>query len=356
MKTANKFLMAACALLALPMSAYASCSISAGGAADLTLTLPTSLSVPRDQFNVGDAIWTSPRLGNYGPIKVIDCTGTANDYSWGVILQGQITTWPIASNVGGSPSIPAPSRVVYQSNIAGIGVALYFYDDASGPNTPSRLPLYSLTDKAYWKTLYTAAQYRNAHDFQLQLVKTGPISTGGSLNLNGTYAEVWYGGLNAPGAIGSVNSAKLRINSDLPITVPTCQLANSGIINVPLPKVSVTALGPGVDAGRTNFDIPMNCSGTKVYYTLSGNFDPSNYTLLIPTGTASGVRLQLRDRATNNAMVLDGNHQYFLADTTGQSNVQQTIKLAAQYHQPSSVATVTPGSVNGSVALNMLYQ
>lgn len=171
----------------------------------------------------------------------------------------------------------------------------------------------------------------------------------------GTYAEVWYGGGNAPGAEGSVKSTILRFNSDFPITVPTCQLTNS-TINVPLPKISVKALGPGVAAGRTNFDIPMNCSGTKVYYSLSGLHQTDNYTLLIPTGTASGVRLQLRDRATNNALALNGSQQYFLADTTGQSNVQQTIKLAVQYHQPGSVAAATPGTVNGSVALNMLYQ
>lgn len=342
--------------MALPMSAYAGCSNIGNIIPDLSFTLPTSLSVPRDQFNVGDAIWTSPRMYNSGPINTIMCTGAATDYSWGVILSGPITGWPIASNVGGSPSYPPPSRVVYQSNIPGIGIALYYYDDAYNFATSPRFPLYSVGNKTYWKPLSTADSYRNAHDFQLQLVKTGPISAGGSLNLSGTYAEVWYGGLDAPGAVNSVKSAILRINSNLPITVPTCQLANSGIINVPLPKVSVSALGPGVAAGRTNFDISMNCSGTKVYYTLSGNFQADNYTLLIPTGTASGVRLQLRDRATNSALALDGIQKYFLADTTGQSNVQQTIKLAVQYHQPGSVATATPGTVNGSVALNMLYQ
>ena len=153
----------------------------------------------------------------------------------------------------------------------------------------------------------------------------------------------------------------MTISNNIAITTPTCVVQNPSV-TVNLPKVAANALpSPDSAAGATPFDINLLCSGAKVSYTVSGNqLSSGYYSLLVPntgSGAATGVWIDIQDRTTNPWSGIQLNTgQYLLGDTTGQSNVPLTIKLAARYYRINSATVVNAGTVTANANLNLSYQ
>lgn len=363
MKTANKLLLAGCAMLALPAFSHAAChanpSVDNPGGIQPHRILTqekATINVPRNSFNVGDVIFTSHRLYNDGPVNSTTCDGVASDYEW-----GEITGGPLAG-LSKIPALSNASRAVYQTSVPGIGIALYFYDDAADSYGSPRRPLYTVADRTALKWLGDpnwASTYRQTGDFQYELIRTAPnLIPPGNVSLNGTFAKVWMGG-STPGGAGSVYSTDLSIPFDIYITSTTCQVLNPSVF-VQLPKVSVSDLPYSDTAtGMAPFDINLSCSDGKVSYTIAADkLSAGYYSLIKPQvtpGAATGVNVQLLDRSTGIGINLNDG-KYLLAGSTPSlpDSTPLTIKLAARYYRPSG-STLQPGSVQALAYLNLSY-
>lgn len=342
------------ALLCAPLAAQASCTNMGDIHGSMTILVPPTLSIPRDKYQVGNVIWSSPRLANDGAVNTISCDGNAGDYEWGVITAGPLAGAPLASG-SASPSVPPPAQVVYQSSVPGIGVSISFFDNADNPGGTTAKPVYAASNKTYWNSLpWTSV--RNTADYQVKLIKTGPISAG-VLRLAGTVAQVWYGGGNAPNAAGSTLSTEMTFSNDINVSTVTCAISNP-TVTVALPKVANTAL-PATDtaAGSTPFNIDMVCSNTKVSYRVDATqYSGSYYSLIVPTGSAKGVAVQLLDRSTTPWSGVYLNTKTLLADATNSSNVAMRLPFAARYYRPNSGVALQPGTVTATATLTMFYE
>ena len=336
------------------MSAQAYCINIGSIFPQVTINVPSTLSIPRDKYQVGDTILDTGRIGNVGAVNTIQCSSISGDYEWGLIAFGPLATaLPAAGSA--TPGLPPPSRVVYNTNVPGIGISISYFDNALNPGGTSPLPIYSAADKIYWRPLADSF-YRNAADYQVKLIKTGPISPG-VLQLAGNVVQVWYGGGNAPNYANSTLSTQMFFSNDINISLATCSISNPSV-TVPLPKVSSAALsGPDTAAGVTAFDINMQCGNTRVSYQLNANqYSASYYSLIVPTGTASGVAVDLQDRSTTPWSGVHLNSKTLLLDTSGSSNVAVKLPLAARYYRPSGAVALQPGSVTATATLTMFYE
>jgi len=193
----------------------------------------------------------------------------------------------------------------------------------------------------------------------VELIKTGPITAGGTLagETVGWYAEngasevlsvIWPGGITiAP-------------------QVPTCSVTSRSI-SVPLGNVPV---GKFTTVGSTSpstepFNITLQCSGgatgavTNVYTTLTDQTNPANISdtlTLTPTSTAAGVGIQVLNGTTVISYGPDsnvaGNINQWHAGMAG--NGTFNIPLTARYIKTSQ--TIVPGSANGRATFTMSYQ
>ncbi len=272
---------------------------------------------------VGSTLWT-------GQVQATASTGdgdcAAGRFTVEMKGTGAPLTWPL-----------------YDSGVPGIGYRMRSSDLCHGGWWPG-----SCT--SYWEAGPAA------HRMTIELVKTGPISAGGTLS--GMFAE-WR----------AEGEQYLRYMWSEPVIVkpniPTC---SSVTPSIPVPLGNIPAgrfTGIGSTSTSVGFTIALQCSGgegsltSNVYMTLTDQTNPGNRSdalSLADEATASGVGIQVKNSAgvvrfgPDSADVNNPNRWY--AGKTG--NGSFNIPMSASYVQTEP--TVKGGSANGRATFTMSYQ
>ncbi|WPG40098.1 fimbrial protein [Variovorax sp. EBFNA2] len=235
---------------------------------------------------------------------------------------------------------------IYATNIPGIGVRLFWDRGATVP--------FATTGPASFKT---ATSWGGS--VAMAVVKTGPITRGGSLT--GEVATLTYPTLEGF-QIGSV-----RINGSIVINPgrPTCAVTTPSVA-VRLGNVSKDKFkGVGSTSQGEPFNIGLNCAGgitgitTAISVTLTDPTNPdnrSNTLSLSPASTASGVGIQILKGATVLSYGPDssapGTQNQWSAGSSG--NGLFDVPLIGRYVQTSP--TIKPGSASGRATFTLSYQ
>lgn len=241
-------------------------------------------------------------------------------------------TWAYAGTIFTAHS---PIAYVYNTNIPGVGIQLY--------STTQWLPWQGMTLGANAKT---PQYYADATKYKL--IKTGTIPSG---NYSLTQGLILRHSVDTLGDVYRINIGSGSV------TAVACTL-NSNAINVPLEDVlgtSLTAIG-SVAKPKT-FDVGLNCdAGARVNVQMSGtkNTDTSAVGVLQLTnagspGVAKGVGIQI----LYNGSPLALNNRLVLKTSSGG---QETFTFTAQYYQTKAAASVTTGSANTTMTLDITYQ
>lgn len=323
-----------CALLAwgmcLASPAVADCKIASGAPGIATISLPATLSVPRNK-PAGTVLYDSDWV-SAGSIS-ISCLGTFQ------VTSGYASPMQLAPGYGN----------VYQTTVTGIGIKAGWANWMSGTPSIDSVALASPpVSQAITNTNWTP--YGPMGRFRMQLVVTGPVMPG-TVTLPGLLGQASYGSL-------TVN--QLMVAGTTQIIAPACTVQNTSV-TVNMPKVSASAFpATGSTAGQTGFNISLNCTGpTIVAMTITDATQPGNTSsnLSLASGSsATGVAYQILYNGTPVSYGPDsaeaGNlHQINVGTTSGASNLQ--IPLAARYIRTN---TVTPGSANANATFTMSYQ
>jgi len=190
----------------------------------------------------------------------------------------------------------------------------------------------------------------------LQLVKTGPITAGGTFM--GEIANI---------ALDTTKFYVIQIAGSIPInpTIPTCT-ATAPPVSLGVATIGTTLRNVGDMSPAQSFNVTLVCSGgaagitTNLYATLTDQTNPgntSNQLSLTPSSIASGVQIQVLNGATilgygpdSNAV---GNTNQWLIQS-GVGNTTLTLPLSARYIQTATHPT--PGSANGTATMTLSYQ
>ena len=233
---------------------------------------------------------------------------------------------------------------LYDSGIPGIGYRLKF--TSSGSCTKVLWPS-SCTDS--W------AGVMGTHSLLVELVKTGPITSGGTLS--GVFAE-WK--------VGAEQYLRYSWRGSVIVkpVIPTCKVATPSI---PVPLGTIPAgkfSGMGSTSKSESFNIALQCSGgdagrtTDIHLTLTDQTVPSNRTAVLSLtsgSTAQGVGIQVKSGTTlisygpDSAAQDNPNRWYAGAAANGTFQ----IPLSASYVQTGAV--VKGGSANGRATFTMSY-
>lgn len=234
---------------------------------------------------------------------------------------------------------------LYASGISGISYRLKFQTSMCAMDWwPTKCPLYR------W------GPGISGHTLLIELVKTGPIVSGGKLK--GRFAR-WF-----------VNGADFANYSWAGVTTvesikPTCTVATPSV-SVALgavPRSQFTGVGSTSDA--QGFDITLQCGGgdaaltTGVHVTLTDQVKPGNRTdtlSLTPQSTAKGVGIQVLREGEPIKYGADsaeaGNENQWLAGEA--ANGVFKIPLTAHYIQTEEI--VSAGTADGRATFTLNYQ
>lgn len=183
----------------------------------------------------------------------------------------------------------------------------------------------------------------------VQIVKTGPVTTGGTLS--GPIGGFGVTGI-APAYLFEWNLDAITINPG----IPTCAVMGNGTIAVPLPtlKGSDFNSSPNPSAGNSQpFALTVgNCqNASTATFTFSGDEDTVNPVLFKNTGGATGVAVRLYPTANNTQTIGANNtNNVFPVQIAGG---QASLSVGAQYYKTG--ATVGAGSVISKATVIMSY-
>jgi type 1 fimbria pilin len=317
--------------MCLASPAVADCIFKSGSLGTATISLPATLSVPRNT-PVGTVVYDS-NWATAGPTS-IDCIGTFQGTS-GYANPMQV--------------VPGYSNV-YQTTVTGIGIKAGWANWMSGSPTIDSAALLSPPPATPPNTDAVWTPYGPMGRYRVQLIVTGPVMPG-TITLPGLLAQASYGSL-------TINQLMMAGNTQ--IVAPACTVQNTSV-TVNMPTVSPTAFpAAGSTAGQTRFNISLNCSGpTAIAMTLTDATQPGNTgsNLSLASGSsATGVAYQILYNGTPmsygpDSAVAGNLHQFNVGTVTGASGIQ--VPLAARYIR---TGTVTPGPANAIATFTMSYQ
>lgn len=321
-----KFLINACLLITpcVAFNAAAVCSFSsASKALSTTITINSSLSIPRDTPN-NTTLFESPIQTVTGP----------NDFSCTVT-----SSWGVKNNLG-TDSATSDIFPIHDTGLAW----QWIYNGApvSGTNGQSTLEA---------NKLYTFSTTKHS----LRLLKIGPIKSNAKLPAGDI-------GLMKVGALTTVI---MRLSQEVKVVAQSCETPDVKV------DMGEHDLGDFSESGSfsksTSFSIRLNNCPTginKVMYSLEPNpTTPAwNASLgiieLNKSSTAKGLALQIMD-SNQTPLALNKNHVFAGYATSGGNF---TIPLSARYYRtvPASSGNkddpgVTPGTANTEVTFVMSY-
>lgn len=305
--------LAAVALLALaPAWAHAS---GCTGTASATYTVSVPSTIVNDpNIAVGTVLYTSAPTPISTPVTYY-CNGQGN--GWGLVAP--------------SGALLPPNTNLFPTNISGVG--------------------YRVLENGVYITAYPYAQSRDnqgvyieSGSVTIELVKTGPITSGGSLQ--GPLAAL------RAGATNFITYATINLAGSLTFTAPACQVSTSNI-TVNLPAVTSQAFsGVGSVAGTTPFQIGLTCSsGAIVRITLDTATPVAGKPGVIApsSGGTSGVGVQVLDSSGTTPV------QFGVAQTIGATpNGALSVSYFARYYQTGSA--VSAGLLGATATFTLSYQ
>jgi major type 1 subunit fimbrin (pilin) len=327
-----------------------SCSVS--GTTTYTITMPSTTNpVPRDA-PPGTLLtpWVTTPQNTYFTCSV---TGSAAS---GAAYQSSFT------KTGLTVTGPNGSRTVWQTNVAGVGIAIGVKPFANG-----------CINGAVWLNLGAPSGFLPAPWVAASCNQNGSVANGGQLEValvkTGTIAEgAVVSGVIATAA--SITSTNVNGTYTVSTTVQKSIVLTSTTISVAActtPDVTVNmgsyqqSVFKGVGSATTpavSFNIAVNACPTgltKIQYQfipLNAVLDATNGVLaLSSSSTATGIGVQLKDGSGN---ALKYNTQYTLSGYNTSTGGSYTIPLTAAYYQ--TAPAVTPGSANAVLTFTMTYQ
>lgn len=296
-------------------------------AADVTITLPASITVQRDA-PVGTVLFTQ-----YGGVP--SPTGGVSGCSDSNYMLFKLNTALTASSIAN----------VFNTSVPGVGVQI---KDA---NNAYALPGMAL---AYsWGTAAPNTNYGMWDSWTVSYIVTGQVSAG-TVSFASPLATA-YITASSTQLINSVTMNNLKISGTTQIvplacsiTTPTMQFTLGDVFAGSLTSVGTTAK-------PTVFNLGLNCNaGARVNAQLTGtqNTDTSTAGVLKLTNAgganvATGVGIQL---LYNNVPLALGNNIVLKTSAGG----VEALPFTAQYYQTKTV--VTPGSANATATLQLTYQ
>lgn len=308
-------------------------------------------------------VWTQSASADCTPLngwqnKVFNITIPAivipRDAPIGTTLFSQTVNFPREAVVTNCPNgvhalyglfdswVPDSSGVA-PTNVPGIGIRIADISNAqvvsyyrSRNNLESSRGIYSFheQDRYQW----------SADGFSIQLLKTGPTSTG-SLS-TGIIAGLLLKNLYYMAAIQIVNGGSFSTSG--------CTI-NTKSLTVPLGSVKRSEFGGVGSTTKTSiFNISVDCSeSTNITMTLNATADSSTAPGVIAidpsagSTTASGVGIQLL--RNNNSVVIGSPFYIGRASVTGGNRIE----MGARYYQTKS--TITAGQANATATFTLTY-
>lgn len=317
-------------LAAVPIGANAQCSFDkinggnwnnqGGGnnqnhytSSPVNFTLPSTITIP---FTLAtNAVLGSPVSATPSNPPKVTCT-------YG-------TPYGVQNLVGGAPT--GGSNYIYPTSVSGLGYQLIHANSPSSFMGP--YPTYTTTGGT---STYSVGS-------TLQLVQTGPIANGSVLPA-GTFANWQW---------GSIVPEYFVLTNSITFVASACNVSSTSF-NVTLPTVATSAFsGKDSTAGPTPFNITMTCpSGSTatlaIMFTASSGVPAGYNNVLMSTGSASGLGVELRDGNANT--VVFGNTTVVGTTPSGAFSIPYT----ARYHAISN--TITAGGVAATATFTLSYQ
>ncbi|EPF6317828.1 fimbrial protein [Enterobacter cloacae] len=330
---------------------------------------PANISVGADMPN-GTVIY---RLNSQPEVEqVLRCTANNGEkYNLTSYLTLRNEPHPL-SNWSGNPF---PGEV-YETNIPGIGVAVWYSFRATTLSNPEILRNYNFES--------TINLVRPLNDFDISLVKTGPVTPGTI-----TGADIPLVRLEFRSPDGTVTNLPITMRDvtftgSLNITVPSCQTPNV-VVNMGEHEIRTDFNGPGSVTNWVNANFSLtNCPVFYGYYNDSAfpsHLNDSN-TVIVPdsipnllsitvapftpvidadngifaidtssSDSGSGVGIQLGyDTGSINPVKLNSPFTY-----TTNSNGDPTIILPFRARYIQTERLLTPGRANGRVSVTINY-
>jgi len=277
-----------------------------------------SVSVPTTIVNdpgiaVGSVLYTSAPTGINNPVS-FSCNGNGNG-------------WGLVNNAGATP----PTGVnLFSTGVAGVGYRVLQTGSYIYP-----YPYFDLGNKSWYE----------ADPVTIELVKTGPIADGSSLQ--GSLANFKAGTNN-----NYIIDAVINLANRLTFTAPACQVSTTNV-TVTLPTVTNQAFtGAGSVAGTTPFQIGLTCSsGAVVRITLDTATPVAGKPGVIApsSGSAGGVGVQVLDSSGVTPV------QFGIAQTIGATpNGALPVNYFARYYQTGSA--VSAGLLGATATFTISYQ
>ncbi len=320
-------------------SAFAfTCTYSPAGPSNVTITLPSSLTIPASS-TVGTTLWS---------------TTTANTQSLGTNCS---SNW--YPDIGYAPgvSLGATSQAnVFATNVQGIGIQVQGYGQAMP--APG-----SAVNSLGGSNSYSPTGVGSYLSFRLSIIVTGQAGVG-TLSLPSLLAG-GYASASPTNLAQAYPYGQLMIAGTTRITLSACTTSN---VTVPMGSYTRTAFSGGV-GGTTppvSFSISLTCpagwNGVKyeidtVTSVVSGT---QAVVALNASSTATGVGVQVLDNNGSPLTAAEGfRNAVALGSTPGSAAYNKsaggsyTIPLKARYYQTS--AAIGPGSANSSLTFTMTY-
>jgi len=303
-------------LVLWPKATLASCTMS-GGTETVRMTISSPITLDPNAA-VGTVLATSPVVSPSPNTTQVSCSGS--------------TTIGVINLVGSQPS---GSSTIYPTGVSGVGYRILH------PDSGYYLPPWDYDS-------IDSGTYELSVGSALQLVKTGPITSGATLNA-GTLGYWQYGGRRT-----NLRAEDFVLANSVTFVAPSCTVTTPNIA-VTLPTVSNTALaGTGATAGATAFTIGLNCPSSAAGRTMAIQFDTAQSFsgangVIIPTaGTARNVGVQLVDSSLSPTVVFA--HPVTVGTTpSGLYN----LTYYARYY--ATAASVTPGNLTATATFTISY-
>jgi major type 1 subunit fimbrin (pilin) len=327
---------------------FASGSCSSGGGQAFTLTLPSTVSVPRDA-PVGSLLtaWVSSPAST----NLWTCTVSGGYIGYVAVLGPQFTT-----SAGQTYSSGGVSYTVYQTNVTGVGIVVAARGYTSNSGWGAWQSASTGGTGIGWGIV--SVSWTLGEQVQVALVKTGTVSAQGVVS-GGIVATAY-----PAGGYGTPYTDSFAIT---PVTIVpmTCTTPD---VNVPMGTFKTTdlpsigSLSPG-SAAPVNIELRDCPGGTAVpgtqagqIHTIQYRIDPTAGTLatnvaaLVGSPSAGGVGIRL---FTSSGSVFPLSTLQTLSGYNSASGGRYPISLTARYYR---TGTVTPGPANSTMTLSVLYQ
>ncbi|MCO8248327.1 fimbrial protein [Comamonas thiooxydans] len=232
----------------------------------------------------------------------------------------------------------------FKTSIAGVGIRI-----RGGIKSGSWWPQSRYDDR----TNYFLAE---AEDFVVELVKTGPITTGGYIR--GLIGESRYVDLQHTFRRISVLGGGIVVEP----RVPTCKL-NTPLVPVSLDSISVSDLMDNGKGPWKDFSLSLACAGgdigasTRMFVVFSDSQNPDNRSTTLSLSKNSvaknvGIEIQRENDQLVSFGPESGEANQWVVGEFGNEPVN--IKLKARY--TSTSLEPTPGSANADATFVMSYK